>query len=305
MTQPAPATPAALTDDALRAWPLPQPDDGGGKESRGRILVIAGSAEMPGAARLAGEATLRAGAGKLAIATVASAAVQLAIAVPEARVIALPETARGGIAPPGFEALQEAAADAHAIVIGPGMQDEDATCGLVRLLLRSGLPAPIVLDACAMNAVRDAAAAPSRVCITPHAGEMAHLLERDRADVEADPAGFARAAAARFGALVVLKGAVTHLAAPDGRGWRHEGGNAGLGVSGSGDVLAGLLGGLAARGAPLEQAAAFAVRLHARAGERLAARVGSLGYLARELAFEVPALLDALAPRAQRRIGFG
>jgi NAD(P)H-hydrate repair Nnr-like enzyme with NAD(P)H-hydrate dehydratase domain len=87
--------------------------------------------------------------------------------------------------------------------------------------------------------------------------------------------------------------------------WRHEGGNAGLGVSGSGDVLAGLVGGLAARGADIEQAAAWAVRLHARAGERLAARYGTLGYLAREIAPEVPALLQALGSRRQRRIGFG
>lgn len=305
MTSSAHATPVALTDDVLQAWPLPQPGEGAGKESRGRALVIAGSAEVPGAARLAGEACLRAGAGKLAIATVASAAAQLAMAMPEARVIALPETARGGIAPPGFEALQEAAAKAQAIVIGPGMQDEDATCALVRMLLRSGMDAHVVLDACAMNALRGDPAAQASVCITPHAGEMAHLMKRDKADVDADPAGVAREAARRFRALVVLKGAVTYIAAADGRSWRHEGGNAGLGVSGSGDVLAGLIGGLAARGAPLEQAAAFAVRLHARAGERLAARLGRLGYLARELGLEVPGLLDALAPRAQRRIGFG
>ena len=305
MTSPARATPVGLTDEVLQAWPLPQPGETGGKESRGRILIIAGSAEVPGAARLAGEAALRAGAGKLAIATVASAAMQLAIAVPEARVIALPETARGGIAPPGFEALQEAAAKAQAIVIGPGMQDEEATCGLVRMLLRGGMDAHLVLDACAMNALRDDAAARASVCITPHAGEMAHLTKRDKADIQADPDSVAHEAARRFHALVVLKGAVTHIAATDGRSWRHEGGNAGLGVSGSGDVLAGLIGGLAARGASLEQAAAFAVRVHARAGERLAARLGSLGYLARELSVEVPALLDALAPRAQRRIGFG
>jgi NAD(P)H-hydrate repair Nnr-like enzyme with NAD(P)H-hydrate dehydratase domain len=87
--------------------------------------------------------------------------------------------------------------------------------------------------------------------------------------------------------------------------WRHEGGNAGLGVSGSGDVLAGLITGLAARGATLEQAAAWGVRLHARAGERLAGRLGVLGYLARELAIEVPALMASLAAGTPRRIGFG
>ena len=300
----APAAPVDVTDDLLQDWPLPQPD-ASGKEARGRTLVIAGSAEMPGAARLAGEATLRAGAGKLALATAASAAVHLAIAVPEARVIALPETAKGGIAPPAIEMVQEPAASADAIVVGPGMQDEDATCGLVRALLRSGVEAPIVLDACAIGAVRDRGKSAAPVLITPHAGEMAHLMGVGKDDIERDPAACARDAARRWRATVTLKGAITFIATPDGRLWRHEGGNVGLAISGSGDVLAGLIGGLAARGAPLEQAAAWGVRLHARAGERLASRLGTLGYLARELAFEVPNLLEQLAPRSKRTIGFG
>jgi len=299
-----PIRPVDVTDDLLRQWPLPQPD-ASGKEARGRLLVIAGSAEMPGAARLAGDAGLRAGAGKLALATAASAAVQLALAVPEARVIALPETAKGGIAPPAIELVQESAARADAILVGPGMQDEDATCGLVRALMRAGIEAPILLDACAINAVRDRGKSAAPILVTPHAGEMAHLLGRGKDDVEREPAACAREAARRWQAVVALKGAISFIAAPDGRLWRHEGGNVGLGVSGSGDVLAGLIAGLAGRGAPLEQAAAWGVRLHARAGERLAARLGTLGYLARELAFEVPPSLEQLASRQSRTIGFG
>ena len=97
--------------------------------------------------------------------------------------------------------------------------------------------------------------------------------------------------------MVALKGATTHIAAPDGRLWRHDGGNVGLASSGSGDTLSGIIAGLAARGAPLEQACAWGVALHARAGERLAQRIGPLGYLAREIAGEVPALLHELRPR--------
>jgi len=296
-----------LDDKLLQSWPLPQPGDSG-KEARGRVLVIAGSAELPGAARLAGEAALRAGAGKLVIATAASCAPHVALAVPEARVIALPETARGGIAPPAIELVQEPASVADAILIGPGMQDEAATCGLVRALLRTVARTPVLLDACAMGAVKDRDTGPGDappLLVTPHAGEMAHLLDRDKDDVERNAAQVALDASRRWGAVVALKGAVTLIAAPDARAWRHEGGNAGLGTSGSGDVLAGLIVGLAARGAPLEQAAAWGVRLHARAGERLAARLGTLGYLARELSYEVPLLLETLAPRPQRRIGFG
>ncbi len=101
----------------------------------------------------------------------------------------------------------------------------------------------------------------------------------------------------RWNAVVALKGAITHIATPDGRMWRHEGGNLGLAISGSGDALSGLIVGLASRGASLEQAAAWGVTLHARAGQQLAARFGTLGYLAREIAAEVPTLMDALGRR--------
>jgi ADP-dependent NAD(P)H-hydrate dehydratase len=100
--------------------------------------------------------------------------------------------------------------------------------------------------------------------------------------------------AQRWQATVALKGPVTHIAAPDGRLWKHEGGNVGLAASGSGDTLAGIVVGLAARGAPLEQAGAWGVALHARAGDRLAERTGPLGFLTRDLAAEVPMLMHGL-----------
>jgi hydroxyethylthiazole kinase-like uncharacterized protein yjeF len=132
------------------------------------------------------------------------------------------------------------------------------------------------------------------VLLTPHAGEMAHLCGSDKAAIEADPGPAALQAARRWQAVVALKGAATMLAAPDGSLWRHEAAVPGLATAGSGDVLAGLIAGLAARGATLLQAAAWGVALHARAGQRLARQHGSLGYLASELAAEVPALLEAL-----------
>lgn len=289
----------ALTDALLQSWPLPQPDDGG-KEARGRVLVVAGSAEVPGAAYLAGEAALRAGAGKLAIATAASAAPQLAFAVPEARVIALPETGKGGIAPPAIELVQEPASHADAILIGPGMQDEGATCGLVRALLRTVGSTPIVLDACALGAVKDRPGAhDAPLLITPHAGEMAHLSGATKEDLLADPLRAARDAARRWNAVVALKGAQTVIARPEGKAWLHEGGNVGLATSGSGDTLAGAIAGLAARGASLEQACAWGVVLHARAGEQLAEQLGPLGYLARELPLEMLAVLRGLEAQAR------
>ena len=95
--------------------------------------------------------------------------------------------------------------------------------------------------------------------------------------------------------MVALKGARTLITTPDGARWQHEGGNVGLAISGSGDTLAGIIAGLAARGATLAQAACWGVALHARAGELLAERFGMLGYLARELPDEIPALMELFA----------
>jgi NAD(P)H-hydrate repair Nnr-like enzyme with NAD(P)H-hydrate dehydratase domain len=126
---------------------------------------------------------------------------------------------------------------------------------------------------------------------------MAHLSGAGKDDIEADGCAKAQVAARRWNAVVALKGAATFIAAPDGRLWRHDGGNVGLAISGSGDTLAGIIAGLAARGASLEQAGAWGVALHARAGEQLAARIGPLGYLAREIAAEVPMLMHTLGQR--------
>lgn len=307
-----PASTIKLTDEVLRRWPLPQPSDDGDKEERGRVLVIGGSREMPGAVTLAGCAALRAGAGKLTIATGNSVARLVALAVPESRVIELPENPDGSIAADAAKTLEGIGARSDAVLIGPGMQDEAGTCALVQALLPQLGEAGIVLDACAMGIVCVASEADQefdgsaiadggfiapyagRVLLTPHAGEMAHLCNADKDLITDDPLSIAMHAAQRWNAVVVLKGAVTFIAAADGRSWRHEGGNVGLAISGSGDTLAGIIAGLAARGAALEQAGVWGVALHARAGEQLARRIGPLGYLAREIAAEVPQLMRLL-----------
>ena len=297
-----------LSANTLRQWPLPKPAPDGDKEERGRVLVIGGSREMPGAVILAANAALRAGAGKVTIATGASVAHLVALAIPESRVIALPETDAGGLAPAAADALRTAAQKVDAAVIGPGMQDEDSVRDFVVAMLPSLGRAKVVLDAYAMGVVRnsqpetDAPASTQRnavrltspLVVTPHAGEMAHLTGIDKDEVNDRPGVVAQQAARRWNTVVVLKGASTFIAAANGDMWRHDGANVGLAVSGSGDTLAGIIGGLAARGAALEQASAWGVVLHARAGDALAARFGPLGYFARELAAEVPALMHAL-----------
>src|ERR671913_365624 len=125
----------AVTAELLREMPLPQPSETGDKDERGRVLVVAGSPEVPGGALLAGVAALRAGAGKLQIATAASVAPHLGLAVPEALVVALPETVTGGIAPEAVELLLPRAERCDAILIGPAMIDDDAVAALATALL--------------------------------------------------------------------------------------------------------------------------------------------------------------------------
>lgn len=291
----------SLDAAALRGWPLPLPAAEADKEARGHVLVLGGSRQMPGAVILAATAALRAGAGKLTIATGASVAQLVALAIPEARVIGLDETADGGFARASVDALDPLADKVSAVLIGPGMQDEAATAALVRALLGRLDGVGVVLDACAMGILLNPDLGPDAdqfrfeqpVILTPHAGEMAHLSGAPKEQVGGDPAGHTAAAARDWNAVVALKGARTIIGAPDGGMWQHDGGNAGLAISGSGDVLAGIIAGLAARGATLAQAACWGVALHALAGERLAARLGTLGYLARELPAEIPSLLDA------------
>ncbi|HYF21697.1 MAG TPA: NAD(P)H-hydrate dehydratase [Ramlibacter sp.] len=287
--------PGRLDLHALRAWPLPELSPEADKEARGRILLVAGSREIPGAATLGAMAALRVGAGKLAIATGASVATQMAFAMPEARVIGLPETAGGGFDPAGAPLLQEALRAAHAVVVGPGLMDAEASCAFVAALLPDLLGRAVVLDALGMDVVRTIGRFSQPVLLTPHAGEMAHLTGASKEQVLADPAAAASEAAARWNAVVAVKGPTTVIATPGGRSWQHEGGNCGLATSGSGDTLAGAIGGLAARGADLEQACAWGVVLHAQAGERLAQRVGPVGYLARELPDAMLEVLTALA----------
>lgn len=286
--------PRRLDLEALRGWPLPSLDDGADKEARGRVLVIAGSREVPGAALLAATAALRVGAGKLVIATVASAATAVAIAMPEARVLGLPETPRGGFDPDAVRQLEDVVQSARAVLVGPGMMDAGATVDLVSVLAPWLRGRAAILDAGAMDVVKRLGAFDEPVLLTPHAGEMAHLTGVAKEGIVDDPARVAREFAQRWNAVVALKGAQTVIASPDGMALLHDGGNAGLATSGSGDTLAGAIAGLAARGATLEQACAWGVVLHAHAGEQLAARLGPVGYLARELPLEMLAVLRGL-----------
>jgi ADP-dependent NAD(P)H-hydrate dehydratase len=288
-----PGSPTMIDAALLRSWPLPSPEMARGKDERGRVLVVAGSPEVPGAALLAGEAALRAGAGKLQVGAPADVVTALAIALPEAKVMPLPTTPAGACS--STPALEHACARADALLVGAGMDDTPA---LRRLLHRLSASAEctVVADAGALGAFAQPHAFTSLPILTPHAGEMASLIDAALDDVRDHAADIAVQFAAERRVVLVLKGPETWVAAPDGRLWLHTGGCCGLGTSGSGDVLGGIIAGLVARGAEPAQAAVWGVYVHGQAGEMLARAVGSVGFLARELPPCVPMLLDALAP---------
>jgi hydroxyethylthiazole kinase-like uncharacterized protein yjeF len=288
--------PQLLDRILLELFPLPHLPEDSDKEDRGRLLVIGGSRELAGAALLAGVAGLRAGAGKLQIATPESIAVPLAVAIPEARVVGCAETEDGCIDPGAIERILCLAGDAQAVAIGSGLQHGPPLDELLDALLASGLEMPLILDAAVLGCLAPRASAVRTwrggAILLPHAREMARLLECELEEVQSDGAGTARRAAELYGAVALVKGAWSHIAAPDGHSFRFEGGGVGLATSGSGDVLAGIVAGLAARGADPLTATLWGVWLHGEAGRVLTERIGRVGFLARELPDLVPGLME-------------
>lgn len=296
------AAPTLVTPSLLRDWPLPAP--GEDKYSRGSVLVIGGARATPGAALLAGAAALRAGAGKLTLAVAESVAVQVGVALPECGAMGLPETSSGSVTGEGLDLISSYLDSADAILVGPGLDDPDLAEDLLRALLEreaaagekndGGGPA-VVLDAFALGAlvnVQDRCDPwKGRLILTPNPKEAEILLGRDLKDLPADVVEIAD----RYQAVVSCQGLIARPSGPDAPEeselWKITTGYGGLGTSGSGDVLAGAIAGLRARGTTGPQAACWGTHLHAAAADRLASRLGPLGFLARELADELPALM--------------
>ena len=254
-----------LTPSVLREWPLPEVQ--GNKEARGRALVVGGSVQNPGAVMLAGEAALRAGAGKLQLVAPEPVSVPLAVAMPEALVQGAPATPRGDLAATASRRVEELCLDADATLVGPGLLDADDAAGLVAACLPH-VTSVLVLDALALAWVTPDLARlqqfAGRCVISPNAAELAIILGEDTEAVAADPAD-----------------AVLRLARATGVG------------GGAGDVKAGIILGLCARGAEPAQAAVWGSYLHGAIGGRLASQYGTYGFLSRELPGEIPrALLE-------------
>ena len=285
----------AVTAELLRDWPLPEP--GKDKESRGRVLVLGGTAMTPGAVLLAGEAVLRAGAGKLQLATAEPVAAALAVAVPEALVAPLATDRAGNIDEAAAAQVLELADGCDALLVGPGFSDVDATVAFLAKVLPK-VSCPVVVDALASAFItvhRDGLAhLDGKAVLTLNPTELAMTLEIGEDGVD-DPVAAAAHLARETSAVVLCGGQGKTVAAPDGRVWTSDSGGPGLGVSGSGDVQAGIVAGLLSRGAQPEQAAVWGGHLHGSAGDVLSQQVGTVGFLAREIAGCVPGLLEDLS----------
>ena len=280
-----------VTPSLLRSWPLPSP--AGDKEAKGRLLVIGGSDRTPGAVRLAAEAALRVGAGKVQIATTAATAAHLAVAVPESFVVGLP-TEDGELAVAAAEQLVELAAGADAVLVGPGLGDPGAACSLLEAVIPH-LHTALVVDALGTayatghpDGLRHLA---PHVLLTPNVTELAQVLGEREDDVAGDVLAAAARAAHRTGVTVLAGTDTSYVVEPAGDAWATEVGAPGTAVAGSGDVKAGAVAGLVVRGATSAQAAAWGSFLHGRAGELLTASVGPVGFLAREMVDRLPTAL--------------
>ena len=288
-------------DEALAATLVPRREPEGHKGTFGRLLVVAGSLEYAGAALLAGTAALRSGAGLVSLCLPDSLRPHLAGRIPELITIALPESSPGRLAV--TRAARLIADQPHdALLVGPGLHPTGETRRLVERL--AGVPGPpMALDAGALGALSAAPGWWDRIrreaVLTPHPGELARLSGAVGSDPEAR-AEAARSAGLAWRQVVVLKGARTLVAAPDGSLSVAPFVLPGLATAGTGDVLAGIVGGLLAQGLGPLDAACLGVYLHGRAGEHVSERLGDAGLLAGDLLTEIPRVRRHLVSRRER-----
>lgn len=288
-----------LVAEELAAWLVERPRDAH-KGLYGHVLLVAGGRGMAGAAILAARASVLGGAGLTTVAAPGELLAALAAASPESMALAVAASPDGALDESAAEALVAAAAARSVVAVGPGIgRASGTTAAIARLVL--GTDRPVVLDADGLAAFEGGlerlAARSAPTVLTPHPGELGRLLGRSSAEIQADRLGAAREAAARSGAVVVLKGDRTVIAAPDAEAWINESGSPAMATGGSGDVLTGLLAARLAQGDEPTVAAALAVHLHGLAGELAAGAAGGPALPAGRLAEAIPAAYRRLSGR--------
>ncbi len=289
-----------VVDDLLpapEAVLLPDRPRDAHKGTFGTAVVLAGSLGFTGAAYLAATAAARTGAGLVRLLVADTIYPILAAKCTEVMATPVQEVAPGAVGHAAYDIVLRHLATAEAGVIGPGLGRDRSTWRLVLDLLQH-VSCPLVVDADALNALADAPRSKTKLgknrVLTPHPGEMARLTGKTVEAIAADRVGAARKAAKDWGAVVVLKGARTVVAHPDGRSSEDPHEVPALATGGTGDVLSGIIGGLLAQGSPPYEAAVSGVYIHAAAGRRVQQRLGESGLLASDLLLEIPLVMNVL-----------
>lgn len=270
------------------------------KGSFGRVLVVAGSINYIGAAYLACSGAMRVGAGLVTLATASSLQPILAAKLTETTYLPLPESSPGLISDEASDLILNELKNYQALLLGCGLGQSGQTVSFIREILFQQelvLP-PLILDADAINTLAKTPGWWQKLTddaiLTPHPGEMARLTGFSVTEMQTDRAGMAKKMASEWDKTIVLKGAYTVIAAPDGRCRISPVANPGLASAGTGDVLAGVIAGLVAQGLNLFDAATLGVWLHAQAGEMVKAELGDAGMLASDLLPVLPKVIKGL-----------
>ncbi|MFH1263366.1 MAG: NAD(P)H-hydrate dehydratase [Pseudomonadota bacterium] len=287
------ATPLFETDpDQIQHWfPKRRPDSH--KGSFGHVLVLAGSPQKSGASVLTSKAALRSGAGLVTLAVPESAHSIVKSQLVEVMTEPLPDDGSGGLGPKALSDLLRICEGKEVLVAGPGLLPTNSLKSLLEKLIQA-IKIPIVLDADGLNVfgknIGRLSLALKRMVLTPHPGEMSRLTGKTIKEIQANRIESARRFSDRTGAVLVLKGARSVVACPDGRTFINPTGNPGMATAGMGDVLSGIVGSFVAQGLSLDRAAIAGVFHHGWAGDRVARKNGSRGLLASDLIDELPHL---------------
>ncbi len=268
------------------------------KGTSGHLLVIAGSTGKTGAAALTATSAMRTGAGLVSVAVPGSLNSIMEGLVVEAMTHPLPESREGLLGIPAFEKIMELLSGKQCLAIGPGLGTDSETKELIRSVI-SKSPVPVVLDADALNSIAENPGILQHLKIpailTPHPGEMGRLINKTPGEINQDKIGYARDFAVRHNVYLVLKGARTVIANPDGRVYLNHTGNSGMASGGMGDVLTGIIAGLVTQGYPPGAAARMGVYLHGSAADQLFSSLkGPFGFLASDLMTCIPSALAAV-----------
>ena len=257
----------------------------------GHLLIIAGSSGKTGAAALCANAAMRSGTGLVTVGVPESLNPVMEGLVLEAMTYPLPEKEKGLLTQSCFEEIQELLKDKQTLALGPGLGTHPETTKLVEKLV-STCEFPMIIDADGLNHIAKKTdilkQKKASIILTPHPGEMARLCGLSTKEIQADRIGTARQFAAEFKVILILKGAGTVIALPDGKAFISPTGNAGMASGGMGDVLTGMIAGFCAQGLPPEKASLAGVYLHGLCADILAEKIGRFGYLASDLIRTIP-----------------